>query len=334
MRKVPVTDTFLDQLVTCEPFASAYQLHVDALDEFYCRAGDVLADTCSLRARPADAAAPRRHFFSTLFLATTEVLVGPSDYLPLYAMVNLGMRAWVTATDNILDDEYKEVFAFDLPDGGSKMKSMLTLMLADRVVSGFVADRYRDVALLGTVEAVSLRALMASALQESAEERGTTVTLSPEQVMSEIHARKTGDLFEAPLALPLAIENVDPQRAADARAALHHFGLACQVLDDITDLRRDIAGRRHNVVVSLVHARQPEIVAELRQELDPAGEAWDIETRFPEATADAIAMAHAEFNASFDCFAGLGLEAPGWLRDGVVATMFSLLTALRAGAEA
>ena len=329
-----MTNTFLNQLVSCEPFASAYRLHVDALDEFYRRAGDILSDTCPLRPRPADAAAPKRHFFSTLFLATTKQLLGPSDYLPLYAMVNLGMRAWVTATDNILDDEYKEVFAFDLPDGASKMTSMLTLLLADRVVSGFVAERYRDLTLLGQVEGVSLRSLMASALQESAEERGVAVTLSPEQVLTDIHARKTGDLFEAPLALPLTIENVDPHRAADARAALHHFGLACQILDDITDLRSDIARRRHNVMASILHARQPEVAADLRQELDPADDAWDIETRFPEATADAIAMAQAKFNTSFDHFASLGLDAPDWLRDGIVATMFSLLTAVRAGAEA
>ena len=325
-------DDFFGQFVFYEPLASAYRLHADAMEEFYRRAGDILGDTCSLRPRPADDMAPKRHFFSTLFLATTRILVGPSDYLPLYAMVNLGMRAWVTATDNILDDEYKDIFAFDLPDGGTKMKSMLTLLLADRAVSGFVADRYQDLALLARAEVVSLRSLMPSAVQESAEERGATETLSPHRVMSEIHARKTGDLFEAPLALPLAAERVDPAGAARARAALHHFGLACQVLDDITDIRSDVVRRRHNVLASMVHQRRPGILAELRDELTRTDEPWTADERFPETVAEADALAHAEFAESFDHFNSLGFDAPPWLRDGMVAAMFSLLTAARTGA--
>ena len=59
-------------------------------------------------------------------------------------MVNQGMRAWVTACDNVLDDEYKEIFDFQTMAEGPKMRSILTVMLAERVISSWVIEEYND----------------------------------------------------------------------------------------------------------------------------------------------------------------------------------------------
>jgi len=84
-------------------------------------------------------------------------------------MVNQSMRAWVTACDNILDDEYEEAFPFDFAGGGTRMRSVLTLLLADRVVTEFISRRLSawraNGDLAANVGRISLRALAPSAAE-------------------------------------------------------------------------------------------------------------------------------------------------------------------------
>ncbi|MEI6972887.1 MAG: hypothetical protein WCL44_15385 [bacterium] len=85
-------------------FADAFALQVWAQSTFHGIARRVAGE--SVAAQPAQACLTmERNFFSTFFLAVTRQAVGPTRYMPLYAMVNQAMRAWVTACDNILDDE-------------------------------------------------------------------------------------------------------------------------------------------------------------------------------------------------------------------------------------
>lgn len=316
---------FLDVLLTQPPFASAYRLQAQTLSAFYGRASDVLGDSCRLKAADDLASSPRRNFFSTLFLAATEALVGPSDRLPLYAMVNQGMRAWVTACDNLLDNEYKEVFAFDLPGRGWRMKSVLTLLLADRVICGYVADVYHDCRLLELVQSVSLRSLMSSALQEHEEEDLDGPTMTVEQIMRDIHRRKTGDLFEAPLALPLAIESVAPDRAAAARCGLHTFGLACQVIDDLADAQADLARGRPNVLVASICRQEAMDWQSLKRLAPPDGPPDALARRYPGAVSEIQALSWSHFSTSFEALSAIGLPCPKPARQGIVDTMFAML---------
>ena len=100
----------LGVLLSCPAFLEGLDLQARTIDRFHRLAAEVAGPTCPVLAPPAEAMGIERNFFSTFFLAVTRQLVGPSRFMPLYAMVNQGMRAWVTACDNILDDEYKAVF--------------------------------------------------------------------------------------------------------------------------------------------------------------------------------------------------------------------------------
>jgi hypothetical protein len=311
-------------LMAQEAFLEAFRLQVATQETFHDLARRVSADACPLGPLSQDAVRIERNFFSTLFLGVTRLLVGESRYMLLYAMVNQGMRAWVTACDNILDDEYKEVFPFTSAGRGDRMRSVLTLLLADRVIVEFVLDRYGDSELLRQVGRVSLSALASSAVQESEEEVRPVVVVSPERILDDVHARKTGDLFVAPLALPLAIERVPPARAAEGLAMLRQFGLACQVLDDIKDMPDDLRSGRHNLLVSILAHRlgQAELVERLRAETDATWQPWD---RFPGACGMAWSMAEEKFGRSMDSLESLGLPLAPADRDAVVKWMCHLL---------
>jgi len=315
----------LVNLLQSEPrFRRAFELQVATQREFYERAGRIVSDACPMGPPPGELQSIERNFFSTFFLVATELLVGRSENLPLYAMVNQGMRAWVTACDNLLDDEYKEIFPFDLPGCGTRTRSVLTLLIADRVVTEFALDRYAA-ALVEQVGRISLRALLPSAIQEGGEEVRPVVILPPEEILREVHQLKTGDLFAAPLALPRSLETPGPGRVRACLAAVESFGLACQVLDDVKDMPDDVRSGRHNLLVSLIaHGVEAgtDWLDRLRAEPEADWAAWE---RFPDAAAEAGRLAVERFGASFRALAELGLELSGPEQDALVGCMCGLL---------
>ena len=305
-------------------FADAFALQVWAQKTFHDFARRVAGDSLSSNPAPA-CLTMERNFFSTFFLAVTRQAVGAGPYMPLYAMVNQAMRAWVTACDNILDDEYKEIFPFTFAGSGQRMRSVLTLLIADRAVNEYVLEAFGDGPLLTRVGRVSLAALMSSAIQESQEELRPVPILPPERILADIHQRKTGDLFLAPLALPEALETAPAPTFQAARAAVCRFGLACQILDDAKDMPADVRAGRHNLLVSLLAATPGPAHADaedLRREPPSEWNAWE---RFPETFEEAWQLATERFAESFDALAALGIALTGDHRDGVIGLMARLL---------
>ena len=319
-----VTGADLESLLAIPMLGEAYRLQSQTLTEFYRLAAEIAGPACPIGPPDARVEGIGRNFFSTLFLAVTRLIVGDSPRMELYAMVNQGMRAWVTACDNLLDREYKEMFPFTFAATGPCVRSVLTLLLADRVVSEFVTDRFGS-EMSARVGRVSLAALAASALQECAEEQRPVAILAPDEVLSDIHARKTGQLFEAPLALPIELEDVAADRAAAAaRSAVHDFGLGCQILDDAKDMARDVSAGRHNLLVSILHRRRGAGEVD-RLRAEPAGDwtAWD---RWGEVYSVAWALAEERFAAAFAGFSRIGWDFPPQLRRSVIECVSELLS--------
>jgi len=246
-------------LLTLRNAATALRTHQAALREFHSRAARVLEGLCPLHAYERDDFSIERNFFSTLFLIVLRGAGLPARRVRFYALVNQCMRAWVTGCDNLLDDESKSVIPFDLPEGGHRFLSVLTIMAADRVFSDLLCDEMARQRLTPeqakALSRLTLRALLPSGLQEHEEELGARAILPPDDLLELIHVPKTGLLFEAPIAVPERLGEVDPALAARARAGLRAFGLGCQVLDDIVDFERDVSACHHNLVLSFaVHS--------------------------------------------------------------------------------
>jgi hypothetical protein len=305
-------------------FKQAFSLQIQTQRVFHRMASQIAGASCRIaRICPAQIQI-ERNFFSTFFLVVTRQMVGDSPYLPLYAMVNQAMRAWVTACDNILDDEYKEVLPFAFAGQGGRMRSILTLLIADRVLTEYVADHYSDLEMLRRIGRVSLDALASSALQECEEEDRPVPILPSRKILAEVHQHKTGDLFRAPLAMPEALETIPKDRMRAGHTAAEQFGLACQIIDDIKDMPADVQTGRHSLPVSLaveMETLTPETLSELRREV-PNWEAWD---RFPAICDAAWQLAQERFSRSFEAMAQLGVTLSSEERIGIVRLMGRLL---------
>ena len=175
----------------------------------------------------------------------------------LYAAINQCLRGMVTGCDNILDNEYKKTLETDLPEKGVRFRSIVDIMVSDRVLFEILFDGLQDTMLNGqqvlAASAASLRTLVKSGAQEASEEGGIAHVLEPQQILQSVHHYKTGLLFQCPWTIPLIIESFRPATVDFLREALYNIGMGCQIMDDMVDLASDFHEKRHNYVLALIY---------------------------------------------------------------------------------
>ncbi|MDO9265396.1 MAG: hypothetical protein Q7U02_15615 [Desulfosalsimonadaceae bacterium] len=235
------------------------------------------------------------NFFSALFLYSYFRAGIPKDRRVLYVAANQCLRGMVTGCDNILDNEYKKTLATDLPEESHKFRSIIDIMVSDRILFNLLTDYCvqngisPDAAKKGS--AASLTALSRSGVQEASEEAGGSMRLPPDDVISKVHHYKTGLLFECIWAIPAVMEPELTPKVAGLRQGLHDIGIGCQILDDMVDLVKDIEDRRQNYIASVVHhgkdARARKQLLE-KSAFDPPGAFF---SEFPQILSDAHAKA-------------------------------------------
>lgn len=202
------------------------------------------------------------NFFSALFLYSYYRAGISKSKRILFVGINQCLRGMVTGCDNILDNEYKQTLDTNLPVNASKFRSILDIMVSDRILVAIMHKGYQggDFSFDHILQAntASLHALLQSGIQEASEEQGAGRILSPEEILEKIHPLKTGILFQAPWVLPELIEDKDLDCIDDIKTGLFQIGMGCQVLDDMVDLSMDAQMNRHNYVLSLIrHGENP-----------------------------------------------------------------------------
>lgn len=241
-----------------DPFLSLEKELAAGLSCYLENAATILAGSGVRLLPPAsDYFALNRNFFSLLFLYSYYRASLPPDRRILYVAINQCLRGMVTGCDNLLDDEYKKTLLTDLPETAIRMRSVLDIMVSDRVLFELLIESCRKKELtldhVAFAGMASLRALTRSAAQEAAEEGGINSRLPPQAVLSQVHHYKTAILFQCVWAIPEGIETLPPALVTLLKQALYEIGMGCQILDDMVDLAADIRNRRHNYVASLIH---------------------------------------------------------------------------------
>jgi hypothetical protein len=229
----------------------------EAIHHYWGIASEVLKDSgVRLLDLPPDLLSIERNFFSALFLYSYHRAGIPRSRRILYAAVNHCLRGMVTGCDNLLDDEYKPTLVTDLPENGRRFRSVLDIMVSDRVLFSILleAKERGELRAEQVLEAASatLRALARSGAQEAGEEGGIEKILEPADVLQSVHHFKTGLLFQCPWALPLLVEKSNDGAYTQILNGLYKVGIGCQIMDDMVDMNDDMKKMRHNYVVSLV----------------------------------------------------------------------------------
>jgi hypothetical protein len=246
---------------------------------------------------PSDYLAPEKNIFSTLFLYSYYAAdIDPARSI-LYVAVNQCLRGMVTGCDNILDDEYKPTLDTDLPSRAVRFRSIVDIMVSDRVLFDLLLEMADVFPLAGNMipeaSAASLRALTRSGAQEASEEGGVVDIPTPEGVLQDVHHYKTGLLFQCPWAVPGVIETELESAARDFQGYLYQIGMGCQLFDDIVDLEADVRERRYNYAWSRIfHGADTRLRRELQDAFTQTvsdQRLTDLHGTFPRAISDVAA---------------------------------------------
>ena len=261
----------------------------------------------------------QRHFFSSLFLSIYQALGIDRERRVFYGVINHCLRGLVTGTDNLLDDEYKELLPLAFPERANRVKSIMHILLFDRILEA-VVDRAARQGVIARLQVEKVhrelfRALVPIGAEEAQEEGGVDDILPPAEILSSVHRYKGGKLLCLSLVAPLFLETEHRRRLQLAENGIYSIGMALQVIDDLTDFYEDLRVRHHNYLVSWVACKGSE--AE-RKALDLAlqergGSGPAIEELFPDSLRLVLEQAVGEALKGFDLLAqaGFWLDRPG-----------------------
>ena len=225
----------------------------------YWERADQILRTCGVTLQPytATAFSLAKNFFSILFLYSYQRAGIPSDRRRVYAAILPCLRGMVTGCDNLLDDEYKPTLETDLPARGHRFRSVVDIMVSDRVLFQILLQAVRrgEIALeqVPLAATASMQTMTRSGIEEAGEEGGVSEILAPDAILQSVHHFKTGLLFQCPWDIPRAIEPMDETHLSPLLEGLHQIGMGCQIMDDMVDMAIDVRARKHNYMVSLIH---------------------------------------------------------------------------------
>jgi hypothetical protein len=230
----------------------------EALSHYWSTAEKILqGSNVQLRSPHPEYFAIESNLFSMLFLYSYLQAGMTRSRRVFYVAVNQCLRGMVTGCDNLLDDEYKKTLDTDLPEEGTRFRSVLDIMVSDRVLFDLLIDARQRGELTSdqvrSASAISLHGLLDSGVQEAGEEAGISDRLTPDEVLRVVHHFKTGLLFQCPWSLPAVLEDIDPETLDRTTRALYQLGMGCQILDDMVDLASDLRMSRHNFAASLIY---------------------------------------------------------------------------------
>lgn len=260
----------------------------------------------------------RRHFFSSLFLAVYRTAGVPYERRLFYGVLNHAIRGIVTGTDNLLDDEYKEMLPLAFPERATRFKSVMHILLFDRILYGLL-DEAVAAGLFSKSQSLEISrevfaAMVPIGAEEANEEGGVVGVLSPAEILASVHMYKGGNLLRLAFVAPLLLERGEiGARLQTADRGIFSIGMALQVIDDLTDLYEDLRDRRHNYLVSTIeHEGSREERARLAVLLAGRGARFPVEQVFAASATRAMARAIGEALDGFERLqaAGFWLDRP------------------------
>lgn len=320
-------------LLSSRKLLQAANEHQRVEESILARFGDLLAPRyrSQPKARGNRLQYLQKNFFSSLFLSIYAALNIPPQRRHFYGQINHCIRGLVTACDNLLDDEYKELLPFNLPEPAIRFKSVMHLLCLDRILEKIarqgVADGLLAACALEPLLDKIFQAMVPIGAEEALEEGGITEILTPRAVLDSVHMYKGGKLLCLAFTAPLFLERERLATLTLAETGIYRIGMALQVIDDLTDFREDIQNQNHNYLVSMVYhqgaAAEQQTLATILQNKGQGGAA--IESLFPITVKRVMAQAIGEALAGFAALE----EAGYWYREKQAVTIIRFLFSIR-----
>ncbi|MCM8798307.1 MAG: hypothetical protein NC821_02430 [Candidatus Omnitrophica bacterium] len=189
-----------------------------------------------------------KNIFSILFLSIYRAFRIPKKKRIYYGSINYCIRGIVTAADNILDKEDKNILDFsDLPKQSSNFKFILQIIVLEQLLSYLLKNTF----LLSEIVDV----LIKIGSLEAEEEAGQAKILTPNSLLKKVHSFRGGALLNLAFLVPQALELRLRKRFEEVKEGVHLLGIGLQILDDVVDFEKDLKDKRYNYLISSIEYR-------------------------------------------------------------------------------
>ncbi len=169
-------------------------------------------------------------------------------------ILNNCLRLIITGADNLLDGDDNHYLEFLKIKKSRIMKSVFDLLLAEKIICSILADYAYTHNLFNPSNIIEIQSeifkqLTGSGINEAEETQLSQLKSTPEEIISLVHHFKSGKLFTMPFIAAKAI--VNNPKLIKTESAIYDFGIAVQLLDDISDISEDYSGNKPNYILSL-----------------------------------------------------------------------------------
>ena len=187
----------------------------------------------------------KQNFFTLLILSILKQSGIKDRKLVEYGKVIYCLRAIITCTDNIIDDENKGVLFLKTPKN-TVVNNVLLLMVCQNILINTLNNLGDD---KGEVARVILEKIHRVADSEGLRDEGLYKKYpSPQEIVEKIHRGIGGELLQLSLWAPMELEKLASLEKFNR--GLYDIGMALQGLDDLSDMEEDLDAKKVNLGIS------------------------------------------------------------------------------------
>lgn len=197
-----------------------------------------------------------KNFFSIFFISIFKKIGFENIKLKKYGMIFHTLRAIITATDNILDNEEKGSIVLKI-DANPILKNILLIIMSDIIMGTEIKNRESLIkiveSLYGIARGESIAGLKSNENYPKAE-----------IIREKIHKKIGGELLGIAFDIPACEEDELRGRVISYRNAVTLIGESLQALDDMTDVKEDIDGNKANLMSAVIMEKREMSYEELK----------------------------------------------------------------------
>lgn len=196
---------------------------------------------------------------SVFFYSLYETLSFSEKERKFCGLLNNSFRLIITGADNLLDNDDNHYLGFAKINNSPTMKSVFDILLSEKIIHSVLNDYSLKFKLFShdkvqCIQEQIFNQLAGSGINEAEESQKLQINLTPEEIINTVHHFKSGKLFTLPF-LPAKNISCNPL-IEKVENSIYEFGIAIQILDDVSDIIEDYIGKKPNYFIAVLRKKK------------------------------------------------------------------------------
>jgi hypothetical protein len=197
-----------------------------------------------------------KNYLSIFFLMVYQKLGLSKEKILFYGTINYLVRGIVTCSDNVLDHEDKFLLNIkNIEEKASTSQSIFLLIMYQTLLDTYFDIKIKEGTLLPEEKNKIYNHLFTELFEigfmESIEETNKGDILPANEIFEKVNNYRGGRLLELAFLSQSVLEK-NTETIEKARAAISCIGSGLQIMDDISDIKKDVQEKKRNYFISFL----------------------------------------------------------------------------------